>query len=285
MIAYFNNEFLDKDAVRISPDDRGFLFGDGLYEVIRYYPGRPGRLFRAGDHISRLNFGADHLRLSCTDFSYLEETAKALINQNNLADEHALVYFQVTRGVAMRNHAFPVPAPELTVYGTASSMDYEAKKQKMARGIRAVTVPDNRWARCDMKTTCLVANVLANQEAVDREADEAVFVRDGVLMEGTHSNFFAVVEDTLVTAPLSNYILGGITRKVVLELAEQEGIPVSLYPLFEKDIQKASEMMITGTTTEVTPVTGLNGRPVGEGTPGPVTRKLQAAFRAATLQA
>lgn len=275
MIAYFNDCFVDKNEIRISPDDRGFLFADGLYEVVRSYN---GIFLGMDDHIERLNYGASQLNLKQTDFSWFKEIAAELIKRNHLEDANAMVYFQVTRGVAQRSHAFPDPLPDLTLYATASSFNAEKAEERRQKGVDAVTVPDIRWSRCDVKTTALTANVLANQAAHEQGAWEAVFVRDGVLLEGTHSNFMAVFDDVLVTAPLSNYILGGITRKMVLEICQQENIPYREGPVFEKDIHRASEMMITATSIEVTPVIRLNGQPVGNTRPGPVVRMLQKAF-------
>ena len=266
---------MEKDEIRISPDDRGFLFSDSLYEVIRYYP---GLLFRPKAHIRRLNHGADHLKLACRDFSHLIPVARDLIRKNHLADQDALVYIQVTRGTAPRNHPFPDPVPEPTIYMNVSSFDPAVKDRQRKTGIHAITVPDIRWARCDMKTTGLTANVLACQQAAENKAEEAVFVRDGVLMEGTHANFMAVFDNTLITAPLSNYILGGITRETVLDLCRELNIRVSLEPVYESRIHLASELMITGTTTEITPIITLNTRPVGNKTPGPVAKTIQAAF-------
>lgn len=272
MIAYFNSHYLPKDEVRISPDDRGFLFADGLYEVIRSYR---GRLFRAADHIARLNYGAGHLRLPTVDFSFLIEVAEELLQRNGLGSANATVYFQVTRGAAKRAHAFPAVDTPLTIYGSASPFDEAAMEKKMAQGVAAITLADQRWARCDMKTVGLTANVLANQAAHQAGAQEAILVRDGVLIEGTHSNFMAVLDGTLVTAPASNYILGGITRKAVLELCTENRVNCELRPIFASDFHRAEEAMIVGTTVEVTPVCTVDGKAVGNGSPGPVTRRLQ----------
>jgi D-alanine transaminase len=276
MIAYFNGRFLPKQDIRIPADDRGFLFSDSLYEVIRYYP---GHLFRPDAHIRRLNHGAAHLALSCTDFSFLVPLVRDLIHQNHLEEQDALVYIHVTRGCAPRNHPFPVPAPDPTLYVCVSPFDPAARERQRNNGIHAITVPDIRWARCDMKTTGLTANVLANQQAVENNADEAIFVRDGVLMEGTHSNFMAVFDNTVITAPLSNYILGGITRETVLDICRALGIRTAESPIYKTRIHLASELIVTGTTLEVTPIVSLDGRQVGDGSPGPTARALQAAFQ------
>jgi len=274
MIAYFNGEYLEKNEINISPDDRGFLFADGLYEVIRSYR---GKLFRAKDHIGRLNYGAANLRMKTRDFSHLEGVAQTLLEKNELKGD-ATVYFQITRGVAPRGHAFPDTDPALTILATAAMFDPTKTMDARENGVPAITVPDSRWARCDMKTTALTANVLANQEAVENKAKEALFVRDGVVLEGTRSNFFAVMDDCLLTAPASHQILHGITRKVILELADSTGIQVKETPILKSELPRISEAFITGTTTEITPVISIDGAPVGTGTPGPVTRTLQDEF-------
>ncbi len=274
MIAYYDGKFSAKEEIFISPDDRGFLLADGLYEVVRSYN---GKLFCMEEHIERLNYGARELRLENTDFSSLGEIARQLLEKNNLQGD-ATVYLQVTRGVAARKHAFPAAQTPLTVFASASPFD--AGKGAAARrdGGTAITLPDQRWARCDMKTIGLTANVLANQEAVERGVKEALFVRDGVILEGTHTNFFGVMDGCLVTAPANNYILGGITRKVTIELARELDIPVKEKPVFVKDIPQLAEAFITGTTTEIMPIISIDNAPVGDGRPGPVTIKLQEAY-------
>lgn len=275
MIVYFNEQFMEKKAVHISPDDRGFLFADSLYEVIRSYK---GAFFRAQEHLSRLGYGATHLKLGRTDFSALEEIARELVEKNNLEEKDAVVYFQVTRGVAKRSHAFPLPAPCPTIYASISKFDPGPADKDRETGIHVITIADTRWARCDMKTTALTPNILANQAAVEKGAKEAIFVRDGVMLEGSHSNFAAVFDNVLVTAPLSNYILGGITRQFVMELCARENIRVEERPIFEQDIHLATEMMILGTTTEVTPIVRINNTIFRNGKPGPVARALQMAY-------
>lgn len=274
MLEYLNGRYLPRGEIAISPDDRGFLFSDGLYEVIRTYD---GRLFQAQAHLDRLNYGARALRFNRVDFSYLTEVAQELIQRNDLTKGDSTVYIQVTRGVAPRTHHFPPPETPLTVYAAATPL--LTRQAELERGINIIFVPDQRWARCDIKTVSLVANVLAHQQAQESNAIEAVFVRDGVVLEGTRSNFFAVLEEVVITPPKTNYILGGITRQVVLDLCKKLSIPCQQRPIFESETNQASELMIVGTTAEITPVVQINRQRVGSGKPGPITRFLQKAFR------
>jgi D-alanine transaminase len=273
-VAYFNGKFISKEHIAISPDDRGFLFADGLYEVMRSYE---GRIFRAQDHIERLNFGARELRFNLTDFGHLIEVAEKLIRDTNLTRGDALIYIQVTRGAAPRQHRFPPPETPLTVYASARGFASNMEEQK--HGLKVILIPDLRWARTNIKTVGLLPNVLAHQEARDRNAAEAIFIRDGFLMEGTHSNIFAIKNDQVLTPPLSNHILNGITRRAVLELCDELSLPHSEQPISEGEGPKADELFITGTTVEITPVIATDGRPVGSGRAGEVTRRLQEAFR------
>ncbi len=275
MIVYFNGQFLAKDEVCISPDDRGFLFADGAYEVIRAYGGRP---FELQAHLERLERSLRELKIILPGLGLLGGIVKDLIWRNDLGNGCAALYLQVTRGVAPRKHAFPDRATPPTVYLTASP--FRTTPEKSECGVSIVLVPDIRWARCDIKSLALLPNVLASQEAKERGAEEAVFVRDGVITEGAHTNVCAVLHGQLVTHPLTNHILPGITRRVVLELCEELGIPHRESPLGAVELREASEVMILGTTTEIMPVVQVDDWQVGDGRPGPVTRRLQATFRA-----
>ena len=275
MLAYFNGAYLPLEEIRISPDDRGFLFADGIYDVIRVYNGHP---YRLGDHLARLSYGASQLRLAQSDFSFLADVARRLLAENGLTDA-ATLYLQVTRGRAPRQHAFPQPQPPLTIYAVARFLDETPLRRKQEQGIAAVTRSDNRWTRCDIKTTALVANVMANQEAADHDADEAIFIRDSALLEGSHTNIMAVVDGELRTAPLSNFILPGVTRQAIMELCGELALPVREMPVFQNEIAKLSELMALSTTLEVAPVIKLDGKPVADGQPGAVTRRLSQALR------
>jgi D-alanine transaminase len=279
MQVYLDGRYIDHTEAVVPVDDRGFLFADGVYEVIRVYGGRP---FLAEPHIHRLRAGLTALRISHDGAEGLDVIAQRLIEANGVTDD-GTVYIQVTRGVAPRRHAFPAPDVRPTVYLLAKPFqNYSA--DTFEQGVAAVTVPDTRWSRCDIKSIALLPNVLANQEAHDAGAFEAIFVRDGVLIEGSHSNLFAVVDGTLLTYPSCNYILSGITRNLVLELAHQLAIPAAEAPIYSSRLGSIEELFLSGTTTEVMPVTQLDGRPVGSGRRGPVTATLQRAYRGKTGQ-
>lgn len=275
MIVYLNGRFMPKDEARISPDDRGFLFADGVYEVVRAYC---GRLFLMGPHLERLERSLRLLRISQPEEDFAE-VARKLLRDNGLDTGDATVYIQITRGaVSPRKHAFPDGEVSPTVYAAASP--FEPVPEKWEAGVRVVLHPDMRWARCDIKSLALLPNVLAAQYAREHDAEEAVLVRDGMVTEGSHTSFCAVYDGTLVTSPKSNYILGSITRDAVLDLCRKLEIPVREFPIQVVDLSDADECMILGTGAEVTPVVQIDDRKVGNGTPGPVTRRLLQAYRA-----
>jgi D-alanine transaminase len=273
MISYLNGRYVPHDEIRISPDDRGFLFADGLYEVMRSYR---GDLFQVQAHLDRLSYGVRALRYRVHDFGYLAEVARRLILENDLVQGDALVYIQVTRGEAPRNHRFPPQDTPLTVYASATAFSPCRKEQE--KGIHVILVPDQRWARCDIKTVSLLANTLAHQQAFEANASEALFVRDGVVLEGTRSNLFAVFNGTLTTPPKTNYLLPGITRQVVLDLCKKISITCRERTILASELDQAEELMITGTTAEITPIIRIDGKNGGSGSPGILTKKLQQAF-------
>lgn len=277
-LVYFNGQYLPKSEVHLSPDDRGFLLGDGIYEVIRIYD---GRLFAAGAHFRRMERSLQALRIDGPPADTFTDVAARLIRENDLTD--AALYIQITRGVAPRTHAFPAAGTPPTVYATVYRPNIQP--QKWEEGVAVTLVPDIRWARCDIKTVALPPNVLASQRAREAGVEEAVFVRDGVLTEGAHTNVCAVRDGVLLTYPLSNYILPGITRAVVLDLCRQLELPYREEAVFADELDQIDELLILGTTTEVMPVVTVDGQAVGDGRPGPVTRRLQQAFRERTRRA
>lgn len=274
MIVFLNGQFLPKEEARISPDDRAFLFADGAYEVIRAYR---GHLFCAAEHWNRFRDSLRALRIpypAGVDFSGI---ANELLKRNQLVDAEATVYLQVSRGAAPRRHAFPAGEVAPTVYGFAAPFTNPA--EKWAQGVKVITLPDQRWARCDIKSVSLLPNVLANQQAQEAGAHEALLIRDGFATEGSLSNFGAIFAGVLHTAPRNNYILPGISRQVALSLCSALGIPVREQPVAEADLKNAAEAMLFGTTNEIMPVVQINDQPVADGRPGPLTRQLQQAFR------
>lgn len=274
MIVYLNGEFIPRDGVSISADDRGFLFGDGVYEVIRTYH---GELFQVEGHLARLARSLSELRIPFSPVDSLRSVAERLLAENTLATAESKIYIQITRGASPRSHRFPPAGTPPTVYAVAQELSPPLEEQE--RGVAAITTGDTRWARCDIKSLMLLPNVLAYQRALEAGAQEAILVRDGSVTEGSHNSVFAVFGDVAVTAPLSNLVLPGITREVVLSLCGAEGIPVEEFPILEERLGHADELFLTGTSAEVTPVVRLDSRPVGGGEPGPVTRALQRAFR------
>lgn len=275
MIVYLNGQFVPATEARVSVDDRGFLFADGVYEVIRLYDGQP---FLAEPHLRRLADGLAAIRMSAACIDDVRNALRRLIDENQLRQGDATVYIQVTRGAAPRRHSFPDAGTLPTVFVTAKPF-----RQHPATcwddGIAAITVPDTRWSRCDIKSIALLPNVLANQMAKENGAFEALFVRDGVLIEGSHSNLAGVLDDEIVTYPVCNYILPGITRQFVLDMAREMGFAVREGAIRIEDLPRVQELFLTGTTTEVMPITRLDGRPVGDGRPGAVARRLQQGYR------
>ncbi len=273
MIVYFNGQMMPKDEVRISPDDRGFVFGDGVYEVIRVYG---GKLFEAGAHLDRLARSLRELKIRFGGVDRLEGISHRLLVENGLETGDAAVYIQVTRGAATRKHAFPAADTPPTVYVSAYAFD--PPEEEWENGVNIILVPDIRWTRCDIKSVALLPNVLAAQRAAEAGAKEAVFVRDGAVTEGAHTNFAAVFNGEVRTAPYSNLILPGTTRNVAVSLCRELGIRVREFPILQHELTDTDEAMLWGTTTEVMPVVRIDGAPVGDGAAGPVTRRLQEAF-------
>lgn len=276
---YFNGEYVAKEAVRISPDDRGFLFGDGVYEVVRSYK---GRIFALEEHLRRLHRGLCELRIQGVDAAEFADVARELLVRNGMADVDAIVYMQVTRGAAPRRHAFPTTPTAPTTYATALPLQ---RRGDPSRGIKVITVPDTRWARCDIKSVNLLPNCLANQQAQEAGATEAILVRDGVALEGTATSFFGVFNGEVRTAPASNYILPSITREVTLDLCREADIPLREAPIFVHELPKAEELFLAGTTVEIMPIVEVDGAPVGDGRPGPVQRRLYDLLAARTRAA
>ncbi|MDQ2694708.1 MAG: D-amino acid aminotransferase [Pseudomonadota bacterium] len=274
-IAYLNGAFPPLAEAQISPLDRGFLFADGVYEVIPVYH---GRLFRLAGHLARLDNGLAALRLDPgLDHAGWTRLLEELVARNG--GGHLAIYLQITRGAAApRDHAFPaVPRP--TVFAMCSPLKPlpEAVRRE---GLSAVTLDDIRWSACHLKTIALLPNVLARQQALDRGADDAILVRDGILTEAAAGNLFLVRGGALLTPLKDHRILPGITRDLILELAGANAIPFHEEDLPAAVLEDAGEVWITSSTKEILPVTRIDGRPVGDGRPGPLWRRLTELFQA-----
>jgi len=270
---YFNGKFIPKEDVKISPDDRGFLFADGVYEVIRWYE---GFFYDINSHVTRLKRSLRELRIDWPEAESFPEIAKELIKINKQDNQNAMIYLQVTRGAAKRTHSFPSPQVPVTVY--AYSWSFQPDTISAETGIKVMLKEDIRWTRCDIKSIALLPNTLSFQEAREYGLKECIFVRNGIITEGSHSNIFFVIDGTLYTHPESNHILSGITRKNILRIARDAGIKIREEPVQENGIRLIQEAFISNTSSEVMPVIELGGNILGNGVPGPITRIIGEKF-------
>jgi len=260
--AYLNGKYLPAAEASISIFDRGFIFGDGVYEVIPVYG---GRLFRLQQHLDRLRYSLGEICL----LAPLSDKEITLMFERLLNDrsDDASIYLQITRGSAPRNHVFPDEITP-TVLAYVQDLDYPDQACREA-GISAVSFPDQRWLRCDIKSVSLLANVLARQFAHEHYAAEAVLFRDGKLTEGAASTMFVVHTGQLLTPASGQSILPGITRELVLELASNQGLQCLQTDISEKQVKEADELWLSSSTKEILPIVKLDGNPVGDGKPGP----------------
>jgi len=274
-VVYFDGRYVLKSQVMVSPDDRGFLLGDGIYEVAAAYDGRFVALDR---HMERLRHSLRESRIGESVADPLESVFTGLLERNGLGDSgKAMVYLQVTRGVAPRTHAFPKIPVRPTVYAYAAPFPAMGD---LAAGVSAITRPDLRWSRCDIKSISLMANCMANQEAKESGSFEAILIRDGTVLEGSHTSIFGVIDGEVRTAPLSNLILPGITREIVIELCRANDIPLREDAMSEEELRHVDELFLTGTTTEVLPIVTLDGKRVGNGKPGALSTRLEDLYKA-----
>ena len=274
-LVYLNGAFVPSEQAQVSAFDRGFVFADGVYEVIPAYGGRP---FRLPQHLARLDNSLAGIRL--TNPLSAKEWQKIfarLVEANGPGNVDQSVYLQVTRGPAPRDHAFPAK-PQPSVFAYAQVLKYPEPAQ-LANGVAAITVPDIRWQRCDIKANALLPNVLMRQQATEQGAVEAILIRDGLMTEGSASNIFVVVNNTLVTPPKGPFILPGVTRDLVLELAHAHRIACVERPVTEAELRSASEVMLSSSIKELLPITRLDGKPVGSGKPGALHARLHALYQ------
>ena len=274
MTVYLNGQFLPLEDAKVSVLDRGFIYGDGVYELVPVYGRRP---YRLRQHLARLQRSLDGIRLANPHTATEWEAIIAeLIGRIAFADQS--VYLQVTRGVAKRDHAFPAGVAP-TVFMMSNPLALPSREQ-IERGVAVITALDERWLHCDLKTISLLGNVLARQLAVDAGATETVLFRNGYLTEASASNVLLVRDGVIVAPPKDNQILPGITYDVAFELAREGGLPIEVRPVPKDEALAADEMWLSSSTKEVLAVTTLDGRPFGGGKPGPVFRKVHALFQA-----
>jgi D-alanine transaminase len=270
---YLNGKFMPIEEACIPVLDRGFIFGDGVYEVIPVYSRKP---FRLAEHLNRLQHSLDGIRLknpfNNEDWKSL---LKQVIAQNEGEDQY--LYLHITRGVAKRDHAFPANIPP-TVFIMSNPL-LPPPAELLVSGASAVTALDNRWIRCDVKAISLLPNVLLRQLAVDAHALETILIRDGFLTEGAASNIFVIKDKVLLAPPKSHLMLPGITYDVVLELAAANQIPHEIREISESEVRAADEILLTSSTKEIMPITSLDRKSVGNGRPGELFAQLHALYQ------
>jgi len=274
-MVYLNGDLLPITEAKISVLDRGFIFGDGIYEVVPVYGGKP---FQMAGHLARLARNLAALRIASPfDPADWQSLVYRLIALGPQPD--CVVYLQVTRGVAKRDHAFPPGALVPTVFGMASPFT-RPTPQAREQGLTAIAIDDERWLHCDIKSISLLGNVLAKQRAIDAGVDEVVQFRDGFLTEGASCNIWVVRDGKLLAPPRNHLILEGIRYGLLAELAQEVGVPFEARTISRQEVQAADELLLTSATREVLPLISLGGQPVGEGQPGPVYARLRAAYDA-----
>ncbi|WP_437186982.1 aminotransferase class IV [Planctomicrobium sp. SH668] len=273
-LANWNGEQMLLKDVRVSVLDRAFLFGDAIYEVIRIYDGRP---FLFAEHVQRLHRNLEKMALN-SDAATIGERAWSLLEASQISN--GLIYIQVTRGEAPRTHHFPHPEvkPNELVYVKEYEDPYSRQRET---GASVMLIDDLRWKRCDIKSVNLLANCIGAEEAYQHGCDEAIFVDEhGTLLEGTHTSLFAVQNGAILTAPLGPYLLPGITRSLVMELAALCEVPVIDRAIHRRELHEVNELFLTGTSAEVLPVVKVDSTVIGNGVPGPIVKRLYEAYHA-----
>lgn len=269
---YLNGELISAESAKLSPNDRGFIFADGVYEVIKYYVGKP---FRYKDHLQRLERSLCEISIDFSNLDRYKKIFRKLLNKNNLAKKHAGVYLQITRGVNQRVHHFPQNI-QPTEY--AFAFELPSFTEKLENGIKVITQEDIRWLRCDIKSVSLLPNTMLYNQAVNNGAGESILIRDGKVTEATHSSVLGIKNGKVITHPISNLVLPGITRKVVLEICAENNIQVEERAILENELFDLDEIIIAGTGSEVTPVVQVNDVEIGNKKPGEITRLIQKKF-------
>ncbi|MDM5228804.1 D-amino-acid transaminase [Cytobacillus sp. NJ13] len=270
-----NGDLIERSEAKVDIEDRGYQFGDGVYEVIRVYN---GKMFTAMDHLERLLESGKKIELNIPYSSeQLKQMLAEMIGRNNL--ELGIVYMQFSRGTSPRNHAYPGAdvAPVLTAYTRETSRPVES----MRNGVKASLIEDIRWLRCDIKSLNLLGNIMAKQKAAQSGCFEAIQHRGDTVTEGSSSNIAIIKDGTLYTHPATNLILNGITRRKINEICRENGVALEESAFTKDDLLDADEVFMSSTSAEITPITEIEGKPIGNGSPGPITNKLQNLFEEA----
>lgn len=270
-IVYLNGNYLPIEKAQISVTDRGFLFGDAVYEVIPIYS---GKLFRLECHLKRLQNSLNAIRIDFKiDTKEWNNICKELIAKNKSDIKHQLIYLQISRGATLhRDHIFPEE-----IVPTIFAQCVPVKKlsfETISQGLSAITIEDTRWKYCYIKSTALLANVLLRQQAYEANASEAILIRDGYVMEGSSSNVFAVKNDTILTPPLNEYILGGITREFILELARKHKLPLEETPILRNELKAADEVWVTSSVREIFPIIKVDHQVINNGNVGDMWKRM-----------
>ena len=271
---YLNGKFVRLADAQISVLDRGFIFGDGIYEVVPAYNGKP---FRMQSHLARLERSLAAIGMRAPHTADQWQALVLDLLSRYKGDGHAMVYIQVTRGVARRDHAFPSADVQPTVFCMVSPFSRPTGQQR-TQGLSTVSMPDERWLHCEIKSVSLLGNVLAKQHAVQAGVDEVIQFREGFLTEGSSCNIWVVKNGELLAPPRNNLILEGVRYSFMEQLAHDAGIAFHARPVAQDEVQHADELMLTSATKEVLPITRYNGQPVGSGAPGPVYKALRAGY-------
>lgn len=273
-----NGEWIKREEAMVDIEDRGFQFGDGIYEVIRVYNQIP---FTMEEHLQRLYESAKKMRMEIPyEPSKLKQLLEDLIHRNQL--QTGIIYLQFTRGVSERSHTFPREGTTLSF--VAYTKNVPQPLEEMEQGVKVITTEDIRWLRCDIKSLNLLGNIMAKQEAKEAGCYEALQHRGDIVTEGSSSNVFIVKNGTLYTHPENNFILNGITRQKVLQLCRKQAIPLQERTFTVDELFSADEIFLTGTTTEVMSVIQVNGKQIGDGNPGKLTREIRQLFQAEIKQ-
>ena len=269
---FLNGQFIERTLAKVDIEDRGNVFGDGVYEVIRVYKGQP---FTLEEHLQRIMQSGEKIRLNMPyDTEQMSTIIKQLISENSL--DLGIVYVQITRGATSRQHAFPGDDVPATFFAYTKPLKRPSEQHN--NGVKAKTEEDIRWLKCDIKSLNLLGNILAKQNAVHNGCFEAIFVRDGFVTEGSSSNIHIVKNGIVKTHPANNLILNGITRLVMLKQCEKINIEVEESPFTEIELLAADEVFLTSTTSEIIPIVEVDGQKIGNGIVGPMTKKLQQSF-------